>query len=160
MQGYLTKAAVLMEMGKAAKDPADKKAAYQAAIDEANRLLKLVDEKNPATPGREPVRSSAEVSASGWLGKFDQGDCHALRGDRTQSRTWRSAVPARHLLPSDRRRPQRDCRLQARRQHRLRRSAGQPVGRFPVREDGRTTTRRCGLTATRSTPATATRRRT
>jgi tetratricopeptide (TPR) repeat protein len=46
-QGYLTRSAALVELGKEAKDDASRKAAYQAALDEANKVLDQLDENNP-----------------------------------------------------------------------------------------------------------------
>jgi tetratricopeptide (TPR) repeat protein len=54
--GYLTLAAAYMELGKSEKDPAAKKAAFQAAVDEIEKLLSKLDEKNPYTAG---VRAAA-----------------------------------------------------------------------------------------------------
>ncbi len=47
LQGYLTRAAAYIELGKAAKDPAAQKAAYQAAAAEAQKLVSQLDVKNP-----------------------------------------------------------------------------------------------------------------
>ncbi len=47
LQGYLTRASAFIELGKAAKDPAAQKAAYQASFDEAQKIVKQLDEKNP-----------------------------------------------------------------------------------------------------------------
>jgi tetratricopeptide (TPR) repeat protein len=46
-QGYLTRSAAYVELGKAAEDEASRKAAYQAALDEANKVLGQLDENNP-----------------------------------------------------------------------------------------------------------------
>lgn len=71
-QGYLTKAAALIEMGKASKDPAEKKAAYQAAVDEANKLLKLTDEKNPAYAGRRAGALFSRGVSERMLGRYSK----------------------------------------------------------------------------------------
>lgn len=47
LQGYLTRAAAYIELGKIAKDPAAQKAAYQAAADEAQKIVTQLDAKNP-----------------------------------------------------------------------------------------------------------------
>lgn len=46
-QGYLTRAAAFLELGKAAKDPAEQKTAYQNALDETKKLIAMLDSKNP-----------------------------------------------------------------------------------------------------------------
>jgi tetratricopeptide (TPR) repeat protein len=46
-QGHLTRAAVFIELGKASKEEDARKAAYQGAVDEAQRLLDQLDPKNP-----------------------------------------------------------------------------------------------------------------
>ncbi len=56
VQGILTRSSVFVELGKTMKDEAAKKAAYQAAIDEAEKVLAQVDKKNPYTAG---VRAAA-----------------------------------------------------------------------------------------------------
>jgi tetratricopeptide (TPR) repeat protein len=48
LQGFLTRANAYIELGKAAKDPAEQKAAYQASYDAAEKAIKQLDEKNPA----------------------------------------------------------------------------------------------------------------
>jgi tetratricopeptide (TPR) repeat protein len=55
-QGYLTLSAAYIELGKASKDEAAKKAAFQASIDEIEKLLAKVDPKNPYT---NAVRAAA-----------------------------------------------------------------------------------------------------
>jgi tetratricopeptide (TPR) repeat protein len=47
VQGYITLISAYTELGKHEKDEAARKAAYQAAINEANKLLELLGEKNP-----------------------------------------------------------------------------------------------------------------
>jgi tetratricopeptide (TPR) repeat protein len=48
LQGYLTRASAYIELGKAAKkDSPEQKAAYQASFDEAQKIIKQLDEKNP-----------------------------------------------------------------------------------------------------------------
>jgi tetratricopeptide (TPR) repeat protein len=48
-QGYLTRASAFLELGKKSpKDSPEQKAAYQASFDEIQKLLKQLDEKNPA----------------------------------------------------------------------------------------------------------------
>lgn len=47
LQGFLTRANAYIELGKAAKDPAEQKAAYQESYDAAEKLVKQLDEKNP-----------------------------------------------------------------------------------------------------------------
>jgi tetratricopeptide (TPR) repeat protein len=47
-QGHLTLASAYIELGKAAKDAAAKKAAYEAANAEAQKLVSQLDTKNPA----------------------------------------------------------------------------------------------------------------
>jgi tetratricopeptide (TPR) repeat protein len=47
-QGYLTRASAFIELGKAAKNPAEQKAAYQASYDDIQKLISQLDEKNPA----------------------------------------------------------------------------------------------------------------
>ena len=56
MQGYMVKAAAHIEVGKAATEPAARAAAYQAAVDEAQKLYSLVDEESRYTAG---VRAAA-----------------------------------------------------------------------------------------------------
>ncbi|MCI0335838.1 MAG: tetratricopeptide repeat protein [Planctomycetes bacterium] len=56
VQGILTRSNVFVELGKTMKEEAAKKAAYQAAIDEAEKVLAQVDKKNPYTAG---VRAAA-----------------------------------------------------------------------------------------------------
>jgi len=46
-RGYLTRAATYIELGKAAKDPQAQKAAYQAAVKESQKLIDMLEEKNP-----------------------------------------------------------------------------------------------------------------
>jgi tetratricopeptide (TPR) repeat protein len=46
--GYINLATAYTELGKNTKDEAAQKAAYQSAIDECEKLLKLLDSKNPA----------------------------------------------------------------------------------------------------------------
>jgi tetratricopeptide (TPR) repeat protein len=48
MNGYLTLASTYIEHGKKTKDPAAKKAAFQAAIDHSETLLNQMDKRNPA----------------------------------------------------------------------------------------------------------------
>jgi tetratricopeptide (TPR) repeat protein len=48
VQGYLTRSSAFIEQGKSLKtDEKARTAAYQAAVDEADSLLKMLDEKNP-----------------------------------------------------------------------------------------------------------------
>jgi tetratricopeptide (TPR) repeat protein len=48
-QGYLTRASAFIELGKVAKkDSPEQKTAYQASYDEVQKLIKQLDEKNPA----------------------------------------------------------------------------------------------------------------
>ena len=47
VQGYLTRASAFIELGKSLTDATAKNAAYQAAVDEANRLLEQLNEDNP-----------------------------------------------------------------------------------------------------------------
>jgi len=49
LQGHLTLASAHIEEGKKSTDEAVRKAAYQAAIDECEKLLKSLDPKNPIT---------------------------------------------------------------------------------------------------------------
>jgi tetratricopeptide (TPR) repeat protein len=58
-QGYLTLAAAYLELGKTEKDPAKKKAAFQASVDETEKLLSRLDEKNPYFGG---IRAAALYS--------------------------------------------------------------------------------------------------
>jgi tetratricopeptide (TPR) repeat protein len=46
-QGYLTRAATFIELGKTLKDPAAQKAAYKSAVDESQKLIDKLEEKNP-----------------------------------------------------------------------------------------------------------------
>ena len=48
IQGYLTRSSTFIELGKATKDPAAQKAAYQAAFDEAQKVVSQLDQKNPS----------------------------------------------------------------------------------------------------------------
>ncbi|HEX3602085.1 MAG TPA: tetratricopeptide repeat protein [Lacipirellulaceae bacterium] len=59
VQGYLTHASALIELGKKAKDDAARKAAYQASVDDCDKLLKQLNEKNPA---HAQVRAAALYS--------------------------------------------------------------------------------------------------
>lgn len=51
VQGYLTRSSAFVELGKKSTEEAAKKAAFQAAVDEAQKLLDQLDEKNPYTAG-------------------------------------------------------------------------------------------------------------
>src|SRR3990170_397576 len=58
-QGYLTRASVFIELGKASTDEAARNAAYRGAIDESEKLLAQLDPKNPNTAA---VRAAALLS--------------------------------------------------------------------------------------------------
>jgi tetratricopeptide (TPR) repeat protein len=47
LQGYLTLASAYIELGKKSTDPAAQKAAYQAAYDEAQKVVQQLEPKNP-----------------------------------------------------------------------------------------------------------------
>jgi tetratricopeptide (TPR) repeat protein len=69
MNGYLTLASTYIEHGKKINDPAAKKAAFQAAIDQSETLLKQLDERNSAYA---PYRAAALHSRG--VGERMQGD--------------------------------------------------------------------------------------
>ncbi len=69
MNGYLTLASTYIEHGKKINDPAAKKAAFQAAIDQSETLLKQLDERNSAYA---PYRAAAIHSRG--VGERMQGD--------------------------------------------------------------------------------------
>lgn len=48
LQGHLHRAAAFIELGKATKEPAARKAAYQSSVDAAQKLIGQLDSKNPA----------------------------------------------------------------------------------------------------------------
>jgi len=56
IQGYLTRASIYMELAKKLEDKTEKKAAYEAAMQEAEKVLSQVDPKNPYFGG---IRASA-----------------------------------------------------------------------------------------------------
>ena len=70
VNGYLTLATAYVELGKNSKDPAASKAAYQSSVDECEKLLKLLDSKNPS---HAQVRAAALYSrgvAERMLGEY------------------------------------------------------------------------------------------
>jgi tetratricopeptide (TPR) repeat protein len=71
VQGYLTRSNVFLELGKSLKtDSAARTAAYQAAADEAQRLLELFDEENPTTAGARAATLYSRGVAERMLGQF------------------------------------------------------------------------------------------
>ncbi|MEX2308735.1 MAG: tetratricopeptide repeat protein [Pirellulales bacterium] len=70
LQGYLTRSTVYVELGKASKDEAARKAAYQGAVDEAERLLKQLDEKNPYTAAARAAGLHARGVGERMLGQI------------------------------------------------------------------------------------------
>lgn len=69
-QAYLVRSAAYLELGKAANDEAAKTAAYQSAADEAEALLKQLDEKNPLTAGARAQAIYARGVAERMLGEL------------------------------------------------------------------------------------------
>ena len=69
LQGHLTKAMAYVELGKNVEDPAAKKAAYQNAVEETEKLLSQLDENNPG----HAVARSATLHSRG-VGERMLGD--------------------------------------------------------------------------------------
>jgi tetratricopeptide (TPR) repeat protein len=89
-QGYLTRAATMIELGKAAKDPTAQKAAYKAAIDESQKLIDKLEEKNP---GHKSVLAAI---------LFNRGVAERMHGDvGTAIRTLTKAIDMRTTSEPD-----------------------------------------------------------
>jgi tetratricopeptide (TPR) repeat protein len=71
-QGYLTLASAYVELGKKEKDEAAKKAAFQAAVDQAELLLSKLDEKNPYLAGIRAAALYSRGVAERMLGDLDK----------------------------------------------------------------------------------------
>jgi tetratricopeptide (TPR) repeat protein len=81
LQGYLTLSSAYIEMGKAAEDEAAKTAAYQEAFDQAQKVVGMMDEKNP-------TYAQARASALGSRGVAER----MLDDYATAIRTFSEAI--------------------------------------------------------------------
>jgi tetratricopeptide (TPR) repeat protein len=91
LEGYLQLASAYIELGKAAtKDSPEQKAAYQASLDEVQKLIKQLDEKNPMQKG--------------WLAAalFSRGVAERMLGQLGAAvRTFSHAIELRMALSPD-----------------------------------------------------------
>ena len=71
LQGYLTLSTAYIELGKTLKDDAAKKAQYQTALDVAQKLLYLYDEKNPTLAPYRAIVLYSRASAERMLDDLD-----------------------------------------------------------------------------------------
>ena len=104
LQGYLTLSSAYVEQGKAAKDEAAKKAAFQAAVDTAKELLAQYDEKNPNLgPYRAAVLYSRGVGERmlGQLGKAVHTFSEAIELNPELSEAYFRRGICFHLLGED-----------------------------------------------------------
>jgi tetratricopeptide (TPR) repeat protein len=104
LQGYLTLSSAYIEQGKAAKDEAAKKAAYQAAVDTAKDLLVQYDEKNPSLgPYRAAVLYSRGVGERmlNQLGKAVQTFSEAIELNPELGEAYFRRGICFHLLGED-----------------------------------------------------------
>jgi tetratricopeptide (TPR) repeat protein len=89
-QGHLTLAAAYIEVGKAAKDPAAQKAAYETAAAEAQKLVEQLETKNP---GHAKVLAAA---------LFSRGVAERMLGQLGPAvRTLTQAIELRSSQPDD-----------------------------------------------------------
>jgi tetratricopeptide (TPR) repeat protein len=105
LQGHLTLASAYIEHGKSLNDEAAKKAAYQAAVDETNRLLYQYDPKNPGlAPYRAAVLYSRGVGERmlGELGTAIASLSEAIRLNPDMSEAYFKRGICFHLLDEDR----------------------------------------------------------
>jgi len=103
-QAYLVRSAAYIELGKAATDEAAKKAAYQSAADEAENLLKQLDEKNPLTAGARAQAVYARGIAErmlGELGKAIQSFSEAIRINPELAEAYFRRGICFHLIDED-----------------------------------------------------------
>jgi tetratricopeptide (TPR) repeat protein len=71
LQGYLTRASMFLELGKATKDnEAARKAAYQGVIDEAEKLLAQLDKNNPSHAGARAAALHSRGIGERMLGQI------------------------------------------------------------------------------------------
>jgi tetratricopeptide (TPR) repeat protein len=101
MQGYLTLASAHIEHGKTIEDETAKKAAYQAAVDQSETLLKLMDERNPAyAPYRAAALHSRGVGErmKGELGKAIKSFTEALELSPDQAESYFRRGICFHLI--------------------------------------------------------------
>jgi tetratricopeptide (TPR) repeat protein len=90
-EGYLSRAAAYIELGKAApKDSPEQKAAYQASLDEVVKIMKQLDEKNPTQEGMVAAALSSRGVAERMLGQLGPA-----------VRTFTHAIEIRSALPPD-----------------------------------------------------------
>jgi tetratricopeptide (TPR) repeat protein len=104
MQGHLTLASAYIEQGKKTKDEAAKKAAYQAAIDQSETLLKMLDEKNPAyAPYRAAALHGRGIGErmKGELGKAIKSFTEALKLSPDLAETYFRRGICFHLIGED-----------------------------------------------------------
>jgi tetratricopeptide (TPR) repeat protein len=104
MQGYLTLASAYIEQGKKTKDEAAKKAAYQAAIDQSETLLKMLDEKNPAyAPYRAAALHGRGIGErmKGELGKAIKSFTEAIKLSPDLAETYFRRGICFHLIGED-----------------------------------------------------------
>ncbi|HEY3392528.1 MAG TPA: tetratricopeptide repeat protein [Lacipirellulaceae bacterium] len=104
VQGHLTLASAHIEHGKAAKDEATKQAAYQAAIDQSETLLKLLDEKNPAyAPYRAAALHGRGIGErmKGEFGKAIKSFTEALKLSPDLAETYFRRGICFHLIGED-----------------------------------------------------------
>jgi tetratricopeptide (TPR) repeat protein len=104
LQGYLTLSSAYVEQGKATKDEAAKKAAFQAAVDTAKDLLAQYDEKNPNLgPYRAAVLYSRGVGERmlGQLGKAVHTFSEAIQLNPELSEAYFRRGICFHLLGED-----------------------------------------------------------
>jgi tetratricopeptide (TPR) repeat protein len=91
LEGYLQRASAYIELGKVApKDSPEQKAAYQASLDEVQKLIKQLDEKNPMHKG--------------WLAAalFSRGVAERMLGQLGAAvRTFSHAIELRMALAPD-----------------------------------------------------------
>ena len=91
LEGYLSRASAYIELGKTdKKDSPEQKAAYQSSLEEVQKLIKQLDEKNP--------------SQKGWLAAalFSRGVAERMLGQLgTAVRTFTHAIELRSALAPD-----------------------------------------------------------
>jgi tetratricopeptide (TPR) repeat protein len=91
LEGYLKRASSYIELGKVLKkDSPEQKAAYQSSLDEVQKLIKQLDEKNPAQKG--------------WLAAslFSRGVAERMLGQLGPAvRTFTQAIEMRSALAPD-----------------------------------------------------------
>jgi tetratricopeptide (TPR) repeat protein len=106
LQGYLTRASMFLELGKATKDnEAARKAAYQGAIDEADTLLAQLDPNNPALAGaRAAALHSRGIGERmlGQLGRAIQTFSEAIQLNPEMAEAYYRRGICFHLIGEDR----------------------------------------------------------